>query len=110
MKTRLEAEFDDAMLELYRTAKRDARYDAKQFLSMVVDRGGKAAATSLVESEKESTGFTALWERGRLDLTVEVEILKPKWRDLFTRPHRLLAIRRLQKYQYTGPLPDARTV
>ena len=52
-----------------------------------------------------SDGYTALWERGHLDLTVEAVILKTKWRPLFTDAERRLAVRRLQEYGYTGKLP-----
>ena len=31
-----------------------------------------------------SDGYTALWDRQRLDLTVEAVILDPKWRPLFS--------------------------
>ena len=66
-----EIEFHEAMLNIYRRAKAEAKYNATLFLQMVVDHGGLQAARTLINSNIVSTGYTALWDRGRLDLTVE---------------------------------------
>jgi hypothetical protein len=44
MRTALEAEFNDAMLDIYWRAKAEAHYTATRFLGMVVDRGGLETA------------------------------------------------------------------
>jgi hypothetical protein len=72
---------------------------------MVVDMGGLATARYLLQADKVSDGYTALWERGRLDLTVEAMILEVQWRPLFTDAERTIAVTRLQQYGYAGPLP-----
>jgi hypothetical protein len=46
-----------------------------------------------------------LWERWRLDLTVEATILDARWRPLFADQERAIAVARLQRYGYSGPLP-----
>jgi hypothetical protein len=56
-----------------------------------------------LHAPKVSDGFTALWERGRLDLSVESVILKADFSDLFTEDERDLARSRLQEYDYTPP-------
>jgi hypothetical protein len=48
-----------------------------------------------------SEGYTALWERGRLDLTVEAVIHdNPKWHTLFTQEDLEICTRRLRDYRY----------
>ena len=75
MPNQLENEFHEAMLNIYRKAKSEARYNAQRFLQMVVDHGGSEAARMLINSTRVSDGYTALYERGRLDLTVEAIVL-----------------------------------
>ena len=106
MKSRLEAEFDEAMLDIYRHAKSDAGYTATRFLGMVVSRGGLDTAQYLIHADTISDGYAALCERNRLDLTVEYLILEPKWKPLFTKAERHVAVRRLREYGYAGQLPD----
>ena len=51
---------------------------------MVVEHGGLETARYLLHAETVSEGYTALWERKRLDLTVEAMILRPEWREVLT--------------------------
>ncbi|HEX7484983.1 MAG TPA: hypothetical protein VF332_02445 [Vicinamibacterales bacterium] len=105
MPSEIEAQFHEAMLNIYKRAKTEAHYPANRFLGMVVEMGGLATARYLLHAEKVSDGYTALWERGRLDLTVEAMILDAKWRPLFADDERAIAVARLQQYGYSGPLP-----
>jgi hypothetical protein len=73
---------------------------------MVVDRGGLETARYLLHAAKVSDGYTALWERGRLDLTVEAMILNSEWQSLFSDDERRIAVDRLRAYDYSGSLPD----
>ncbi len=82
MPNALEGEFHGAMIDIYRRAKSEADYNATRFIGMVTDRGGLETARYLLHAVKVSDGYTALWERGRLDLTVEAVILAPKWRSI----------------------------
>jgi hypothetical protein len=102
----LETRFHDAMLDIYRRAKAEAGYNAMRFLGMVSERGGIETARYLLHAPKVSDGYTALWERGRLDLTVEAVILEPAWRALFSKAERQIAVARLREYGFAGPLPD----
>lgn len=106
MLSALEAEFHDAMLDIYRRAKSEAHYTATRFLGMVVEQGGLRTAQYLIHAPNVSDGYTALWERGKLELTVERLILEPKWRPLFTNDERKIAVTRLREYEFSGPLPD----
>jgi len=71
------------MIRIYQDAKSLAGYNASRFLSMVSELGGLQTARSLLHASNVSDGYTALWDRGHLELTVEALILDPKWKPLF---------------------------
>lgn len=56
---------------IYRRAKDEAGYTAHRFLQMLSDDEGVGVARNLIDAPKPSDGYTALWDRTRLDLTVE---------------------------------------
>ncbi len=91
------------MMEIYVRAKAEANYTASLFHQMLCDRGGLPTAKQLINDRSVSTGYTALWERKRLDLTVEATVVdNPRWHALFTEHELLSARRRLQDYGYKG--------
>lgn len=98
----VEREFDRAMLQVYKDARDQAGYNAVRFLSMLADGGGLETARTLLHASTVSDGYTALWERQRLDLTVEAVILDQRWRPLFTDAERAIARKRLRDYGFTG--------
>ena len=100
MPTELESRFHEAMVSIYKHAKSDAGYNATRFIQMVSEEGGYKTARTLLYASTVSDGYTALWERGHLELTVEALILKPEWRDLFTEVERNIAHQRLADYGY----------
>src|SRR5207248_472650 len=100
----LQKQFHRAMLDIYEQAKHDVGYNATRFLSMLADRDGVDVAKSLIHAETPSDGYTALWERERLDLTVEAVIQKEQWWPLFTDDDRARAAKRLTQYGYSGYL------
>lgn len=53
-----------------------------------------------INKDDVSEGFTALWERGRLDLTVEAVVLTDPWRTLFSDSELETARKRLQDLGY----------
>ena len=95
----LESQFHAAMVELWRRAKTEAGYNATRFLTMLAEHGGVETARRLVTASTPSDGFTALWEKGRLDLTVEALVLDPAYHDLFDEDLRQTAQRRLDAYR-----------
>ena len=96
----LELEFHEAMLNIYRKAKSEAKYNAVRFLQMVTDHGGLETAHILINSDTVSEGYTALWERGRLDLTVEAMILdNEKYHSLFSEEELAICAKRLKQYE-----------
>lgn len=66
---------------------------------MVGDRGGVDAAKQLLHGPP-SDGFTTLWEKGRLDLSVEYHVLDPEFSELFTEEERRIARDRLEQFGF----------
>ena len=100
----LERAFHQRMIEIYQAAKAIG-YNATRFLGMVSEHGGLETAQILLRANTVSDGYTALWERKRLDLTVEAVVLDPKWTPLFSETDLRVAAKRLGDYGYTGELP-----
>jgi len=96
----IEREFDAAMMDVYRRAKYEAGYNATRYLQMLQEHGGLNTAKILLHASHVSDGYTALWERGRLDLTVEALVLKKEWYSLFSDQDRETARKRLKEYNY----------
>ena len=97
----LEAQFTEAMFTIYRRAKSEAHYNATIFLQMIADNGGRATAKTLINARNPSDGYTALWHRQRLDLTVEAEVAEhSRWHSLFTAEELDRAKKQLIAYGY----------
>lgn len=95
-------EFDQAMFTIYQRAKSEANYNATIFLKMLSSRGGLDTAKYLINAERPSDGYTHLYERGRLDLTVEAMVVENShWHELFTEDELVRGRKRLQAYGYT---------
>lgn len=95
------AAFDQAMFEIYRRAKDEANYPANIFLKMLIDTDGLTTAKMLINASKPSDGYTALYMKGRLDLTVEAVVTEnAQWTALFTDEEIRKAKKRLLDYRY----------
>lgn len=94
-------DFDQAMFEIYRRAKTEAGYTATAFLAMLQRDRGLLTARKLINATSPSAGYTALFERGRLDLTVEALVCDDdRWQHLFLPDEIDRARARLRQYQY----------
>ena len=89
------------MASIYRLAKSEADYVATYFLQMLDQRGAVGTAQYFLHTSTPSEGFTHLWERGRLDLTVEAHVLDPRFESLFTPEERRIARQRLEDYGFS---------
>jgi len=89
-----------AMRDVYTRARDESGYNATVFLRMLSEHGGLGTARRLLSSSSVSAGFAALWERGRVDLTVENVVLREDFASLFTDEERDLARRRLAEYGF----------
>ena len=97
----LQDEFDARMQSLYLSGKREGRYSAPLFAQLLKEHGGLETARRFIHSADYAAGFTKLWERERLDLTVEAVILQePKWHPLFTEEEIEVCRKRLRHYGY----------
>ena len=96
--------FNVAMLRVYQRARDECRYTATRFMQMVHERGGVQTAKDLLATREPSDGFVHLWERGRLDISMEAQIVyDPRWRSLFTPTELAEAKRRLDEAGWTPP-------
>ncbi len=70
---------------------------------MLNQHRGLETARILLHAASVSEGYTALSERGRLDLTAEALIHEhPEYHPLFTEEERQVARRRLEEYRYAA--------
>lgn len=99
--TELEIAFHRAMEEIHQRAKDEAGYNATVFRRIVAEHGGVKAAKRLINASQTPGGYTALRERGRLDLTMEAMIVgRPEFHPLFTEAELRTCRKRLKEYGY----------
>jgi hypothetical protein len=97
----LEDEFNERMQQVHRDGKREGRFSAPLFAELLKNHGGLETARRFLHSTDYAAGFTKLWERERLDLTVEAVILQePKWHPLFSAEEIEICRKRLRDYGY----------
>jgi len=97
---KIEDKFHDEMKKIYLKAKEEAHYPANRFIQMVSNDGGLETAKKLIMKEGGSDGFTNLWERNRLDLTVEALVIRAEFASLFSEEEIKICKERLKKYGY----------
>lgn len=93
-------EFARRMKETYERARSEANYNASYFLNMLAQLGPLETAHKLLAAPAVSDGFAALWERGRMDLTVEAVVAEPQFAELFSESEIQIARRRLEQFGY----------
>jgi hypothetical protein len=79
----IEKEFHRRMVGIYERARAETGYHATYFLRMLSEHGGLETARRLVGSSQPSEGFTTLYLKHRLDLTVEHLVLEVSFSSLF---------------------------
>lgn len=105
----VEAEFGQRMKAVYDRGRSEAGYNASYFLSMLSQYGPQETAHKLLASPAISDGFAELWERGRLDLTVEALVVEPQFAELFSEDEIDNARRRLDKFRNSISRPSVHT-
>jgi predicted GNAT family N-acyltransferase len=90
----------EAMLEIYRRSLRDTGVDHRLFHQMIIERSPHETALHLVHALKPSDGYTDLFLKKRLDLTVEALVLQAKWTPIFADETRQQARKRLTEYHF----------
>ena len=94
--------FDRAVVDIIERSRAELRYNPRYFRVMVTQYGALGAARRLLAAPAVSDGFVTLWERQRLDLTVEALVVDPRFAHLFTDDEREVARKRLDDFDQ-GP-------
>ncbi|WP_319479730.1 hypothetical protein [uncultured Draconibacterium sp.] len=94
-------EFNQAMYEIYKHAKSEVKYNANRYLRMLDKHGGLETARILLNASSVSEGYITLWEKGRIDLTMEALIYNnPRYYILFSEQELTIVTKRLKDYGY----------
>ena len=96
----IKRQFEQDMVNIYKTAKKECGYTATRFLQMIGKQGGLATAKQLIAKPGGTDGFATLWEHGRLDLSVEALVLRSEYQSLFSEEEKLLCEERLKEYGF----------
>lgn len=96
--SRVEDNFAQRMTDIYRRGRDEVGYNATYYRSMLAELGPLGTAHKLLATPAISDGFAALWERGRLDLTVEAVVAEPQFAELFSAEEIAMARRRLEQF------------
>lgn len=56
-------------------AKRELNYTTARFMQLILEKGGLGAVKQLITKGCGTSGFTTLYEMGRIDLSVEAHVL-----------------------------------
>ena len=87
-------------MNLYEVMKREYHYNATYFLQMLYEKGGVAAAKTLLASRTPQQGLHKLWELGRLDMSVEAAVMSDNYSVLFTADEVQEARKRMEDLGY----------
>ena len=96
----MKRQFEQDMVNIYQTAKKECGYTATRFLQMIDKQGGWATAKQLIAKPGGTDGFAKLWEHGRLDLSVEALVLRKEYQSLFSEEEKRLCAERLKEYGF----------
>lgn len=98
--TEKENRFHQEMVNIYKLNKQLLNYTPTRFLQMVNEYGGIQAAKKLLATSGGESGFLILWQKERLDLSMEALVLKPEYHELFTQTELDEARKRLTDLGY----------
>ncbi len=96
----LKKSFRQAMCNVYSAAKKECGYNAARFLQMLNTMDSVEVAKQLIHKDGISEGMIALWEKHRLDLSVEAHVIKPEFAALFTEEEKNICLNRLNQLGY----------
>lgn len=91
-----------AMLDLYQQANAIVTLH-DNFIDRLTRSFGFATAIHYIHLPNATSGFTKLWEKKRLDLSVEALILQPQWYMLFDEADLRRAYGRLSDFHFNFP-------
>jgi hypothetical protein len=98
----LDEQFENRVRKEIQDTKNICNYTPCIYIEMVYTGGALATAKKLIAAQKPSEGYTTLWEKGHLELTIEAIVIdEAEWQPLFTADEIAKARKRLQEYNYT---------
>lgn len=97
-------DFHTAVLSVMERCKNELSYNPRYFRIMVSQHGALGAVRKLLAAPAVSDGFVALWERQRLDLSIEALVLDNRFAAIFSEDERDVARNRLVDFGY-APIP-----
>lgn len=80
----LEKRFQEELIKACEIARKEYGYNATRFLNTISKFGGVKTAKEIIRKNNISDSFDKLQKAGRIDLTMEAIITKPKYAELFT--------------------------
>lgn len=92
--------FHKTVVAAYNAARKECGYNASVFIQLINEHGAIKVAKDFLTKNTATTGFEKLWEKGRLDLTIEASVLLPQYTSLFSVEERKVAFDRLKEYSY----------
>ncbi|MEL7571268.1 MAG: hypothetical protein AAGU14_12005 [Eubacteriaceae bacterium] len=96
----IENKFNEDMINIYFTVKKELKYNAAMFFRLLSEKGGLQTAKILIAKNGGTSGFRVLFENKRLDLSVEALVLRPEYITLFTDEERKMCKDRLNEFGY----------
>lgn len=98
--TSLEKEFTKELLDNVAEMKQYG-YNPTIYTRMISENGAVNAAKKLVVKDVQSSGFATLIMLRKLELSVEVSVIKDKYKDLFTDAEIQNSIRKLKEANFS---------
>jgi hypothetical protein len=96
----LEARFYERVLESIRISKDVLHYVPTYFIRMMQEMGALNTAKKLLHDNKTHDGFTTMYLKKRLDLTIEALCSEKEFQPLFTAEELKKAGKRLEECGY----------
>ena len=92
--------FHQEIIDLYKQIIKSVKYKPTRLMDYINRYGGYEAAVKYISTESNVQDFTILWEKERLDLSVEALITKEQYRELFSEDILSFCDRKLKEYSY----------
>jgi len=104
MDSNTDQRFTAFLVDAANRSQREAGYNPTLFRQMLGSDGGYRTAVRLLSANKVSDGFEKLWEKGRLDLSVEALILQPEWASYFAQELRSIAQKAIARCGFSSDI------
>ncbi len=96
----LKKSFHQEMIHLYKKMIKLIKYKPTRLIDYINKYGGYEAAVKYINTESNVQDFAVLWEKERLDLSVEALITSENYRSLFQEEVLVFCDRKLKEYSY----------